>query len=71
MSIRWFIGECAYNISEIHDIRHQEVMMSIWKNIDLVNMCEKIKMEFPSSHSGHEKVADCFKKNHVCNSIIV
>ena len=47
MSISWFAGGCAYDISEIHGVNYQEVMMSVWKIVDLVNMCEEIKIEFP------------------------
>ena len=62
MSIRWFAGGCAYDISEMHGVNYQEVMQSVWKIVDLVNMCEEIKIEFPSSYAEQEKVADGFKK---------
>ena len=62
MPIRWFAGGDQYDISQNHGVSTNEVMKSVWIIVDLVNMCEQIKIKFPSTHADQEKVADGFKK---------
>ena len=62
MAIRWFVGGDRYDISQNHGVSTNEVMKSVWTIVDLVKMCEQIKINFPSIHADQEKVADGFKK---------
>ena len=62
MALRWFAGGSSYDIALYHGVHYQETMKSVWTIVDLVNLCEKIKIQFPSTHTEQEKVANGFKK---------
>ena len=50
MALRWFAGGCSYDISLNHGVHYQEVMKSVWIVVDLVNLCEELKIHFSSTH---------------------
>ena len=62
MAIRWFAGGDQYDISQNHGVSTNEVIKSVCNIVDLVNICEQIKIKFPSTHADQEKLADGFKK---------
>ena len=56
MALRWFAGGSSFDIALYHGVHYQETMKSVWTIVDLVNLCEKIKIQFPSTHTEQEKV---------------
>ena len=62
MAIRWFAGGSQYDICQIHGVCYHEVMNSVWIIVDLVNLCDSIKIKFPCTHSEQNTVAQGLKK---------
>ena len=63
MALAWFAGGSSYDISLNHCVHYQEIMKSVWIVVDLVNLCEELKIHFPSTYSEQEKIGNGFKKN--------
>ena len=63
MAIHQFAVGSSYDIAFNHGVQYQEIMKSVWMIFDLLNLCEKIKIQFPSTHTEKEKVANGFKKS--------
>ena len=62
IDIRWFAGGSQYDICQIHGVSYYEVMNSVWIIVDLVNLCDSIKIKFPCTHSEQNTVAQGLKK---------
>ena len=66
MALAWFAGGSSYDISLNHCVHYQEIMKSVWIVVDLVNLCEELKIHFPSTSKytlEQKKVANGLKKN--------
>lgn len=55
MTIHWFALGSSYDITLNHDVQYQKIMKSVWMIVDLLNLCEKIKIQFPSTHTERKR----------------
>ena len=62
MAICWFVGRSQFDICQIHGVSYHEVMNSVWIVVDLINLCDSIKIKFPCTHTEQNTVAQGLKK---------
>ena len=59
-TIRFFVGDDAYDICQVFGISYIEVFNSVEIVLDAVNSCESLEIHFPSNHAEKKKIADKF-----------
>jgi hypothetical protein len=59
-ALRYFAGGSVYDLAVMHRISCTEVYRSIWRVVDAVNSCDKLKIEFPTDHLKQKELANGF-----------
>jgi hypothetical protein len=62
VALRYFAGSSVYDVALIHAISVTEVHQSVWRVVNAVNNCPKLKFEFPEDWANQRLVAAGFEK---------
>ena len=61
VTLRYFAGGDAYDISVLWGISHTEVFNSVDDVTDAINACDAFKLQYPEDHDTQRAIAQGFK----------
>jgi len=62
MALRWFAGGEAMDIMQTHGVAYGQVYICVWNIVDAINLCPRLKIEFPTDHAKQAAIAKRFEK---------
>ena len=62
MALRYFAGGDPVDIADIHGVKEDEVLNSVWDVVDAIHKAPELNISFPESHAEQRAVAEGFRR---------